>query len=321
MPINTASNPASGVRRTLPLAGAYTFGVLTAIQSRVNGELSSVLGNGIEAAMYSFSMGLVLALGFLLLPRTREAIRRIPDALRTGRLAWWQFLGGVAGGVFVGIQSTTVPLIGVAVFTVAVVAGQSVSSILVDRIGLGPAGKQPVTLPRVLSAGLALFAVMVAVSGHFGAASFSLVAVLACVLIGSATSVQQAFNGSITRATGQPTPGTLVNFVVGTAVLAVLFLGTWGIAGRSPVPLTGAPWWAYLGGVVGVVFIAIAAWVVPITGVLVFAVLSVAGQLSCALLLDILAPTDGTILGWHLVLGVGLAFVAVGIAARGRPVR
>lgn len=304
--------------RLVPLAGAYCFGVLTAVQSRVNGELSSVLGNGFEAALYSFSLGLILALGFLALRRTRDAIRRIPEALRTGRLAWWQFLGGVAGGVFVGIQATTVPLIGVAVFTVAVVAGQSANSIVVDRIGLGPAGKQPVTAARVVSASLALIAVMVAVSGHLGTASFSLVAVLACVLIGAATSVQQAFNGTITRVTGQPTPGTLINFLVGTAVLVVIFAGAWGFAGHSPAPLGGAPWWAYLGGVVGVVFIVIAAWVVPITGVLVFAVLSVAGQLSCALLLDVIAPTGGTILGWHLILGVGLAFVAVGIAARGR---
>lgn len=308
-------------RRTLPLAGAFTFGVLTAIQSRVNGELSAFLGSGIEAALYSFSLGLLLALGFLLLPRTRQAIRRIPAALRNRDLTWWQFLGGVVGGLFVGIQSASVPLIGVAVFTVAVVAGQSMNSIIVDRVGLGPAGKQPVTLARVASALLALVAVMVAVSGHLGTTSFSLLAIVASVLIGAGTSVQQAFNGRITRVTGQPTPGTLVNFLVGTMVLTALFAGTWAFTGAGPVSLAGAPWWAYLGGVVGVIFIVIAAWVVPIIGVLVFAVLSVAGQLTCALLLDLLAPTEGTILGWQLVLGVGLAFVAVGIAARGRPVQ
>ena len=305
----------------LPLMGAYAFGVLTAIQSRVNGELSAVLGSGIEAALYSFSLGLVLALGFLLLPTTRQAIARIPGAIRHGDLAWWQFLGGIVGGVFVGVQAATVPLIGVAVFTVAVVAGQSINSIVVDRVGLGPAGKQPITVPRVASALLAFIAVMIAVSGHLGTASFSVLAVVGCIVVGAGTSVQQAFNGRITRATGQPTPGTLVNFMVGTIVLAMIFCGSWAVTGHGPVTLAGAPWWAYLGGVVGVVFIVIAAWVVPITGVLVFAVLSVAGQLSCALLLDVFAPTSGTILGWQLVLGVGLAFVAVGIAARGRPRR
>ncbi|MBU6243965.1 MAG: DMT family transporter [Actinomycetales bacterium] len=301
----------------MPLIGAYVFGVLTATQSRVNGELSSYLGNGIEAAAYSFSLGLVLSLAFLLLPKTREAVRGLPAALRRGELAWWQLLGGIVGGLFVGAQAVTVPMLGVAVFTVAVVAGQSANSIIVDRIGLGPAGRQPVTLRRVLSAALAFTAVMIAVSDRFGAASFSLLAVATCFLVGAGTSVQQAFNGRITRATGQPTPGTMLNFLTGTVVLLAIFAGTW-VTGHHPSALGGAPWWAYLGGLVGVIFIVIAAWVVPIIGVLVFAVLSIAGQLSCALLLDVVAPTSGTSLGWHLVAGVGLAFVAVGLAAARR---
>lgn len=304
--------------RRIPLIGAYVFGVLTAVQSRVNGELSGYLGNGIEAALYSFSLGLVLSLAFLLLRGTREAIRRFPDALRRGELSWWQLLGGVVGGLFVGAQSVTVPMLGVALFTVAVVAGQSANSIVVDRIGLGPAGKQPVTPRRVLSAALAFTAVVIAVSDRFGASSFSLIAVAACFLVGAGTSVQQAFNGRITRATGQPTPGTMLNFLTGTFVLVAIFAGTW-ITDHDPSPLWGAPWWAYLGGLVGVIFIVIAAWVVPIIGVLVFAVVSISGQLSCALLLDIVAPTGGTSLGWHLVVGVALAFVAVGLAAANRP--
>lgn len=72
------------------------------------------------------------------------------------------------------------------------------------------------------------------------------------------------------------------------------------------------------GGVVGVVFIAVAAWTVPILGVLVFALVSIAGQLSGALLLDVAAPTASTNVGWHLVAGVVLAFIAVAMGASGR---
>ena len=67
------------------------------------------------------------------------------------------------------------------------------------------------------------------------------------------------------------------------------------------------------------VFIAIASWVVPIVGVLFFALTSIAGQLSGALALDVVAPTAGTDLAWNLVAGVLLAFVAVLVASRGRP--
>lgn len=302
----------------VPLVGSYVFGLLTALQSRFNGELSVHLANGIEAALFSFGSGLVLSLVILVVGPARRAVMRIPEALRARNLSWWQLLGGIGGGLFVAVQAASVPIVGVAVFTVAVVAGQSANSLIVDRIGLGPAGKQPVTPRRVLSAMVAFTAVLIAVSNRFGTASFSLVAVVACFLVGAATSVQQALNGRITRATGNPTPGTLMNFLVGSAMLAVLFIGNWTFVGHEPVPLGGGPWWAYLGGVVGVVFILIAAWVVPIIGVLVFAVLSIAGQLSCALVLDLVAPTAGSHLGWQLVLGVLLAFGAVVIAAGNR---
>ena len=44
---------------------------------------------------------------------------------------------------FVFAQSFTVGLLGVALFTVAAVTGQTLSGLLVDRIGIGPAGGNP----------------------------------------------------------------------------------------------------------------------------------------------------------------------------------
>jgi transporter family-2 protein len=304
------------LRRLAPILASFAFGLLSALQSRINGELSVFLGNGIEAALVSFSVGLVLLLGICLVrPSVRAGVARIPAALRERRLAWWQLLGGIIGGLFVGAQSATVPLVGVAIFTVAVVAGQSASSLFVDRIGLGPAGKQPITVRRVLSALLAFTAVVIAVSHRLESPTFSILAVAVAFIVGAGTSVQQAFNGRVTRASGSPMSATLVNFILGTAILTLIFAGRWTLAGAEPHGLAGGPWWAYLGGAVGVIFIALAAWVVPIIGVLVFAVVSIAGQLSGAVILDLVMPTAGTDLGWNLVLGVVLAFVAVGVAA------
>ena len=82
-----------------------------------------------------------------------------------------------------------------------------------------------------------------------------------------------------------------------------------------------APWWAYLGGVIGIVFISIAAWSVPIIGVLMFALLSISGQLIGSMTLDAVAPTPGSEVTLSLVLGVLLAFMAVGVTAFNRPSR
>jgi transporter family-2 protein len=111
---------------------------------------------------------------------------------------------------------------------------------------------------------------------------------------------------------------TFLNFVFGTTALGVAFGAMWAWTGSGPAPLPSGSWWIYLGGVIGVAFIAIAAWAVPLVGVLLFALLTIAGQLAGALLLDVAAPTSGTQLSWTLVFGVLLAFVAVLVAARGR---
>ncbi len=152
----TATRPPASARQHHQIVGltaAFGIGMLVAIQSRINGELGDVLGDGVAAALISFGTGLlILLIGTALHPRgprarsatSGEAIRDA-GARRTAALRWWQCIGGLAGAFLVATQSITVSVIGVAVFTVAVVAGQAVSSLVVDRLGFGPAGPQPYT--------------------------------------------------------------------------------------------------------------------------------------------------------------------------------
>ncbi len=307
------------VRRGIPLVAAFIGGTLSALQSRMNGQLAVHVGDGLEAALFSFGSGLViLTLMVLFVRPIREGVARVPAAVRAGSLRWWQVMGGVLGGYFVAVQSGTVPVLGVAIFMVAIVAGQSGSSLVVDRIGLGPAGRQSITVARVVSAILAIAAVALAVSDRVSGGSLSIVAVLFALSAGILIAVQAAINGRVARAAQHPMSATFLNFLFGTAALAVAFGLSWAFTDVDPGVLTGASWWAYLGGVVGIVFIAIAVWVVPIVGVLVYALTSIAGQLFGALALDVVAPTSGTELVWNLVAGVLLAFVAVVVASRGR---
>jgi transporter family-2 protein len=61
-------------------------------------------------------------------------------------------------------QTSFVTSVGIAIYTVAVVTGQTVSGFVVDRIGLGPGGKRAVTALRVLAVILTVGAVFWAVS-------------------------------------------------------------------------------------------------------------------------------------------------------------
>ena len=173
-------------------------------------------------------------------------------AARSGALRPWQLLGGVAGASLVASQGITVGTIGVALFVVAVVAGQTSSGLAVDHAGLGPAGRRAVTGTRVLGAALTLAAVVVSVSGRLeGAGALTGAALLLALLpllAGAATSWQQAVNGRVSAA-GGPMAAALVNFVVGTACLVLLLGLSFALAGE----LTGFPgdWWLYTGGTHG----------------------------------------------------------------------
>lgn len=314
-------SPAAGTRRrdaaATAAAAALVVGALTALQSRLNGELSAVTGNGIEAAVVSFGSGWLLLTVLLLASRpVRSGVGQVVTAVRQRQLRPWQVLGGLLGAFFVCVQSITVPIVGVAIFTVAVVAGQSANSLVVDRVGLGPAGKQPITGARVVSAILAVAAVALAVSDRLTEpATGAIPAIVTAVIAGLAIAIQQAINGRVGAAAGNGFSAAWVNFTFGCLLLGAAIGVAWSLTDYDPAPLPSGPWWIYAGGAIGVLFIATAAWVVQRLGVLIFALLSITGQLAGALLLDAIAPTRGATFHVVLVLGVLLAAVAVVIGA------
>lgn len=304
------------------MAACVLVGALTAVQSRMNGELSLKMHNGVEAAVYSFGSGLVVLLLIVLLSsKVRQGLTAVPVAIRSGAIKWWQILGGTLGGFFVAVQSSAVPLIGVAVFTIAIVAGQSTNSLVVDRIGLGPAGKQAITWQRVAGAILAIIAVSLAVAPRLSSGSIPILPVALAFIAGLLIAVQGAINGRVSMVSGQPLSAAFLNFFFGSVVLGITLGISVGVMGKGLSGVFVAPWWAYLGGVIGIVFISIAAWSVPIIGVLMFALLSISGQLIGSMTLDAVAPTPGSEVTLSLVLGVLLAFMAVGVTAFNRPSR
>lgn len=293
----------------IPILAAFFVGSLTAVQSRANGSLALDLDSGIHAAFISFTVGLILlTIVVVSMRRMREAVMRVGYAYLARELPWWQMLGGLFGALFVLSQSLSVPVIGVALFAVALVSGQSAASLIVDRLGLGPHGKQAITAPRALSAILGVSAVLVAVSGRLGDSNLSIPLVLLCFIAGIGVAIQQGINGNVSRVSREPIVAAWVNFLLGTAILFVGFILSLVISGERAAPLPAGPWWLYLGGVVGVTFIATAAWVVGKVGVLRLSVLAIAGQLFGSLLLDwwITDYVDGP-----LMAGMGIAFLAV----------
>jgi transporter family-2 protein len=310
-----------GMGRVGGAALAVAAGVAMALQARVNGQLGAALSDGVLAALVSFVVGLLVIVAVAAVTgEARRGVAALRTALRRGELRAWQCLGGLGGALYVASQGLAAGPLGVARFTLALVTGQVVSSLLVDRAGIGPAGPTPVTGWRVAGAAVAVLAVTVSVAGDLGGSATLALAGLPLVA-GGAVAWQQAVNGRVRVAAGAVT-ATTGNFVVGTAALA-LVAGVRLAARGAPAPLP-RTWWLYLGGPLGVSFVLLAALLVRWTGVLLLGLGMVAGQVLGALGLDLLAPTSGERVGAATIAGTALALVAVGLAAyrpRRRPAR
>jgi transporter family-2 protein len=290
---------------------AALSGILIAAQSRVNGGLSAALGNSTEAAVYSFGSGfLLLNVIALANPRVRAGVRRIFAGVRSGELPTWRLSAGAMGGIFVAIQTFTVPIIGVALLSVVMIAGQTVASLIVDRVGITGGGKQPITTRRVLAAIITIIAVLVAVWQEIRLANISVVPIIIVFLGGFMIGVQRALNGQINDISGQSFSTTWLNFFTGTSTLLLLLVINT-IRGQEIVGLPSSPWWIYWGGTIGVLYIASSSVIVAKIGVLSFTLFATGGQLIGSLIFDLIAPPQDVAVGFNLIIGILITYVGV----------
>ena len=291
---------------------AALSGILIALQARANGELSHQLGNGLEAALVSFGSGLIIiVLISFFNPSIKEGIRNLGEAVQEKKIARWKLFAGMLGGTWVAVQTHIVPLIGVAIFSVASIAGQATASLIVDRIGLTGGGKKLLSKRRVAAALITVLAVLLSVLDRLDASNLSKFAVFLGVITGALGGIQRAMNGEINEYSHQSFTTSLLNFIMGTTFLVVLLIVMILAKRIELVPLPSGPWWIYTGGVIGVIYIAFSSTIVQHLGVLNFTLFSVGGQLVGSLAIDVLYPTDGVQISAYLISGIVMTYLGV----------
>jgi transporter family-2 protein len=291
---------------------AFLTATLIAFQARVNGELSHLLGNPIQAATVSFGSGLIVISVIALFNRhMRQGLVGIKKGIVEGGLKRWNLFAGMLGGIFVAIQTNTVTIIGVAVYSVASISGQTASSLIVDALGLAGGERKTITFRRIFASLITVLAVLVSVWDRIDANDLSLVPVALAGFAGAIVGIQRALNGKINIYSGQHWTTSLLNFIMGTTFLLLLTALLIPADRYELQPLPSTPWWIYTGGVLGVIYIAYSASIVQQLGVLASTLLSVGGNLFGALLIDWLFPATGVKVSIWLVSGICLSFLGV----------
>jgi len=270
------------------------------------------MGDSLEAAFVSFSSGLVfVSLIALFRKDVRLGFKEILSAVSAKKIAKWRLGAGVLGASFVAMQTHVVPIAGVALFTVASLAGQTAISLWVDHIGLIGSGKTLITRRRIIAAVITVIAVIVSAWDRFSQSDFSIAAIFLAIVAGGWVGVQRALNGQINSYAKKSFATSLLNFSTGTSFLFLLLALRSIFTDHSIMNFSSGPWWMFIGGSIGVVYIAFSALAVQYLGVLEFTLFSVGGMLLGSLLIDFVAPTAGTSISGYLISGIFLTYLGV----------
>ena len=136
---------------------AIAAGLGITLQTTLNGQLAKgVGGDSVAAALFSFTAGAV-CLGVFSLMRGGivASLSAIPAQ------PWWSLLGGLLGAGALLSYVVLAPKIGLSALLGLAIAGQIMSSLVIDHFGLMGALERPVSLAKlagsmVMLAGLAI---------------------------------------------------------------------------------------------------------------------------------------------------------------------
>ncbi|MBC8141832.1 MAG: DMT family transporter [Armatimonadetes bacterium] len=142
-----------------PLLMTFFAGAGLPVQAALNSRLGREFGSPLFGSFFSFCIGTVSVLLFVLISRVAAPVGGFGAV--AARLPWWLWLGGVIGAVFVSVAAMYAGRLGVTVFSATVIAGQLVASVILDHFGILVAERHPVSALRLfgialLIAGIAL---------------------------------------------------------------------------------------------------------------------------------------------------------------------
>lgn len=106
------------------------------------------------------------------------------------------------------------------------------------------------------------------------------------LIVGAMIPVQAVLNTRLGRQTGGPLMGSLMSFTVGIICLFVLNLATNSSAVMQLRPTSTGPWYLWIGGLLGAIFVGYITWVNQQQGVALTFALVVSGQIFISLIID-----------------------------------
>lgn len=271
---------------------AVIIGILLPIQTSVNSRLGRIVTSPFVSSMISFTVATIFLIVVSLIDRS--AILVPLSYFQTA--PWWVWLGGLVGVIGLTANILLFQVLGSVQTVIMPILGQILMSLLIDNFGWFDVSVKHLTLVRGLGAVLLIIGVVLMIvvpnlrakqdtkteHGHN-----QWIWQIAGVIAGMFMASQSAINGKLGTVLGSPFHAALVSFFMGMVILIVLV----GVKehGYSKVKLavsSSNPWWIWMGGILGSLFVFGNAYLVPLIGTGALVVLALVGQMVTSLVVD-----------------------------------
>lgn len=302
------------------------IGIGLAMQTAVNSRLRKFVVSPYLASTVSFFIGtLFLAITMLIMgePFGISINIFIKEPI-------WIWFGGICGIIFLTVNILLFPKLGSVQTTVLPILGQIIMGMLIDHFGWFRSLKQPFDLHRFLGVILVLAGVFLAVAlqdvlskrrtNHIKVPTApksqtkQWVWRLMGIGAGMLSAVQFAINGELGSILHSPVRAAFVSFLVGIiTLLAIVSLKERTFAGVKNTFNENAPWWIWIGGILGSFYVLINAYLVGKVGTGQTVIFVLLGQVTGSLLVERLGLFGSTKNKIAMVQILGLILMVAGV--------
>ncbi|GAA6114255.1 DMT family transporter [Apilactobacillus apinorum] len=263
-------------------------GLVLPIQTSVNTNLKNrVGGSPFLASMLSFTIGTVA----LLLSTVISGQSLLFSTSLFTHQPMWIWLGGVFGVIGLTTNVLIFPYLGAVQTVIMPIAGQIIMGMIIDNFGLFDAEYHGFTLLRLLGVILLIVGILMVVMDRKNGDQSDKAKQLPWQILGIVAGMFQAsqapVNGHLGVVLNSPIHAAFISFLVGTIILFIItgcvdhsYKKTFDAIG------SGNPWWIWLGGVLGAIFVLTNAFLSPQIGAGTTIVLVLLGNLFGSILVD-----------------------------------
>lgn len=296
-------------------------GVMIFTQTTINSQLREHAESPYASSLISFLFGTAL---LLLLTIIIEG-HLFPSLETLQSMEWWAYLGG-ALGIYVVLSAIVVfPRIG-GVQTVAIpIFGQMLMSLLIDYFGWFAMDKRPLSLINILGLIILVIGIVFTVilpdyheKKHLATAekhmkkSGKLFWQILALLSGFCLAIQPAVNGHLGIGISSGIQAALISFLIGTILLIAINVILKQMTSVKMAFQKKAPWWFYMGGFLGALYVFFALVITPEIGTGAFVIFVLIGQMIVSLLIDNYGLLRSRVRKVSMIQIIGLIVMLIG---------